>query len=164
MSPFNPAALGRMARSPHLNARVRDRAPEFAAEGERVAGKCVAMSYGASAYARASHTALSPREAEAAVLIKAANRLRSARSAWPEQIRGLNEALSFNQKVWSLLSTEATAETSPLPETVKQNVGRLGVFVLRACIDTMIAPTPEKLDALIAINHNIAAGLQGDAG
>lgn len=122
------------------------------------------MSYGASAYARASHAALSPREAEAAVLIKAANRLRSAKTDWQEQAQVLNEALTFNQKVWSLISTEATAEASPLPEAIKQNVGRLGVFVLRACIDTMIQPTSEKIDALIAINHNIAAGLQGDAG
>lgn len=122
------------------------------------------MSYAANAYARTSQQALSSREAEAAVLIKAANRLRSARVDWPEQARALNEALTFNQKVWSLLSSEATAENSPLPEAIKQNVGRLGVFVLRACIDTMIAPTPEKLDALISINHNIAAGLQGDAG
>ncbi|GJE59952.1 flagellar biosynthesis regulator FlaF [Methylobacterium trifolii] len=122
------------------------------------------MSYAANAYARTSRSALSPREAEAAVLIKAANGLRTIRTGWPEQAAALNEALSFNQRVWTLISSEATAAENPLPEAIKQNVGRLGVFVLRCCIDTMIAPTPEKLDALISINHNLAAGLQGDPG
>lgn len=122
------------------------------------------MSYAANAYARTSRTALSQREAEAAVLIKAANQLRGVRHDWPEHARTLNEALTFNQRVWMLIATDATAPESPLPEAIKENVGRLGLFVLRSCIDTMIAPTPEKLEALITINHHLAAGLQGDPG
>ncbi|GEP08025.1 flagellar biosynthesis regulator FlaF [Methylobacterium oxalidis] len=122
------------------------------------------MMHAANAYAKTSRSVLSPREAEAAVLIKAANRLQSVRAGWPDQEAHLNDALSFNRKVWTVIAGDATAPTNPLPEAVKQNVGRLAVFVFRSTLDMMIAPKPETLDALISINHNIAAGLQGDAG
>jgi flagellar protein FlaF len=76
----------------------------------------------------------------------------------------LNEALSFNQRVWTILATEATADENPLPTDIKQGIGNLGVFVLRSCVDTMIEPTPEKIANLVAINNEIAAGLQGNPG
>ncbi|MDR7036972.1 flagellar protein FlaF [Methylobacterium sp. BE186] len=122
------------------------------------------MMHAANAYAKTSRSVLSPREAEAAVLIKAANRLQTIRAGWPEQERDLNEALTFNRKVWTVIAGDATEPTNPLPEALKQNVGKLAIFVFRSTLDMMIEPKAETLDALISINHNIAAGLQGDSG
>ncbi|MHB2209980.1 flagellar biosynthesis regulator FlaF [Methylobacterium sp. CM6257] len=124
------------------------------------------MNYAANAYAKTSRNApMTPREAEAAVLIKAAQQLIGASQGLATGDTGrLNEALSFNQRVWTLLTSEATADENPLPVDVKQGVGRLGVFVLRSCLDTMIAPTPEKIATLVSINNEIAAGLQGNPG
>lgn len=122
------------------------------------------MSYAANAYARTAQSALTPREAEAAVLMKAAGQLRAARGPDLAPGGGVNAALCFNQRVWTLLGSCATAPDSALPEADKRNFGRLAVYVLDTCLDAMIAPTPEKLDRLISINHTIAAGLQGDAG
>ncbi|AIQ93727.1 MULTISPECIES: flagellar biosynthesis regulator FlaF [Methylobacterium] len=123
------------------------------------------MNYAANAYAKTSHSALSPREAESAVLLKAAQKLIGASQGLSEGDAGrLNDALSFNQRVWTLLTSEATSDLNPLPSDVKQGVGRLGVFVLQSCIDTMIAPTPEKIATLVSINNHIAAGLQGNPG
>ncbi|MCJ2052291.1 flagellar biosynthesis regulator FlaF [Methylobacterium sp. J-070] len=123
------------------------------------------MNNAANAYAKTAHSALTPREAESALLIKAAQRLISASQGIAAGETGrLNEALSYNQRVWTLLSSEATADENPLPTEVKQGVGRLGAFILRSCVDTMIAPTPEKIATLVSINNHVAAGLQGNPG
>ena len=123
------------------------------------------MNNAANAYAKTAHSALTPREAESALLIKAAQRLLGASQDLASGETGrLNEALSYNQRVWTLLSAEATAAENPLPAEVKQGVGRLGVFVLRTCVDAMIAPTPDKIASLVSINNHIAAGLQGNPG
>lgn len=123
------------------------------------------MNYAANAYAKTSHSALTPREAESAVLLKAAQKLIGASQGLAAGDAGrINDALTFNQRVWTLLTSEATSDENPLPNDVKQGVGRLGVFVLQSCIDTMIAPTPEKIAALVSINNHIAAGLQGNPG
>ncbi|MCJ2046530.1 flagellar biosynthesis regulator FlaF [Methylobacterium sp. J-078] len=118
------------------------------------------MSYGASAYARVAQTALSPREAEAAVLIKAAGRLQAIQSDWANQAPALNEALNFNQKVWTIIAGGATAPDSPLPVEIKTSIAELSTFVFKRMIDTLIEPSAEKLTALISINQNIAAGLR----
>ncbi|MGH1569701.1 flagellar biosynthesis regulator FlaF [Methylobacterium sp. P31] len=124
------------------------------------------MNYAVNAYAKTSRNApMTPREAEAAVLIKAAQQLIGASRALASgDTNRLNEALSFNQRVWALLASEATADENPLPADVKQGVGRLGVYVLRSCLDTMIAPTAEKIATLVSINNEVAAGLQGNPG
>ena len=80
------------------------------------------MSFAANAYARTARSALSPREAEAAVLIKAARQLEMVRDDWTNESANLGKALTFNQKVWTLLATDATESTSPLPGEVKQGV------------------------------------------
>lgn len=123
------------------------------------------MNTAANAYARTAHSALTPREAESQLLLKAAQRLIGASQALAtgEHAR-VNEALSYNQRVWTLLSSEATADQNPLPVDVKQGIGRLGAFVLQSCLDTMIAPTPDKIATLVSINNQVAAGLQGNPG
>jgi flagellar biosynthesis activator protein FlaF len=125
------------------------------------------MQNAASAYARVSQTALSPREAEAAVLMKAARLLQTAREEWDAageaRGNGFAEALGFNRKVWTLLSTAATEAGSNLPESVRRSMGHLGAFVLTQTIALLAAPDPQKVDPLIAINRQVAAGLRGQA-
>lgn len=118
------------------------------------------MSYGANAYARVAQTALTPRGAEAAVLIKAAGRLQAIQADWDNQRPALNDALNFNQKVWTIIAGSATAPENPLPDSIKTSIAELSTFVFKRMIDTMIEPTAEKLTALININHQIAAGLR----
>lgn len=119
------------------------------------------MSYAANAYARTSRSVLTPREAESAVLTKAAQRLQMIRDDWANQSGELVPALNFNQKVWTLLATAATEADNPLPAEVKQNMAKLAVFVFRRMIETMADPAPQKLTAIITINLNLAAGLSG---
>ena len=120
------------------------------------------MHNAASAYAKAAHSALTPREAEAAVLIKAATRLQAVQDNWSEAAPALNEALTFNQKVWTLIAGAATASDSPLPDAMKSSVANLALFVFRRTLDTMVQPQLDKLSALIRINRELAAGLRGN--
>lgn len=121
------------------------------------------MQHAASAYARVSQTALSPREAEAAVLMKAAHLLQTARDAWAGEGRGLADALGFNRKVWTVLATAATETGSGLSEDVRRSMTHLGAFVITQTIATLTEPAPEKVDPLISINREVAAGLRGHA-
>ncbi|MEH3147212.1 MAG: flagellar biosynthesis regulator FlaF [Methylobacterium frigidaeris] len=120
------------------------------------------MSYAASAYARVSQTVLTPREAEAAVLIKAAARLQAIQDNWPQPLPTVNEALGFNQKVWTILATAATEPDAPLPGNLKNSMAHLGAFVLTRTLDAMVAPDRDKLTALISINRELATGLRGN--
>ena len=118
------------------------------------------MSFAANAYARTAQSVLSPREAEAAVLIKAARQLEAVRDNWNEAGGTLNKALNFNQKVWTILATGATAPENPLPASVKDDIARLSMFVFRRIVDTLVEPKAENLTALININQQVAAGLR----
>ena len=118
------------------------------------------MSYGASAYARVSQAGMSPREAEAAVLVKAAARLQTVQTDWDNQKGVLAEALNFTQKVWAVIAGAAAEPDCPLPEPIKASIVQLSVFVFRRMVDTLIEPEADKLSALISINHNLAAGLR----
>lgn len=119
------------------------------------------MSYAANAYAKTSQSVMTPREAESAVLTKAAQRLQMIRDNWDLQAADLMPALNFNQKVWAILSTAATDPANPLPQDVKQGIAKLAVFVFGRMVETMVEPEAAKLTALISINQNIAAGLAG---
>ena len=118
------------------------------------------MMQAAQAYARTAQSAMSPREAEAALLMKAARQLEAIRDDWAGQASALPQALNFNQKVWTILAGAATPPESPLPENIKNSIAQLAAFVFKRMIDTMIEPKAEKLSALINVNQQIAAGLR----
>jgi len=105
----------------------------------------------------------SGREIEAAVLTKAAMKLKECQKNWDAVDRNdrLEEALKFNQKVWSIFQSELTNEDHSMPVELRQNLLRLGGFIDRRIFETMANPSPEKLDMIININCNLAAGLRG---
>lgn len=121
------------------------------------------MQHATSAYARVAQASQPPRELEAMVLMKAAARLQAVRDAWDARQGELDEALSYNRKLWTILVSSATGEENPLPPPLKQNLANLGVFVFRHTIALMGAPSPERLGILIDINRELAAGLRGQA-
>lgn len=117
----------------------------------------------AEVYSRAQVSALSDREAEAAVLMKAAAMMKHAQSHWssPDRDRTLEKALRYNQRLWTFFQVALLDEKNPLPQQIRENVLRLSAFIDRRIFETLAYPTPEKLDILININTNIAAGLKG---
>jgi len=115
------------------------------------------------AYRNVEKSTLSGRALEASVLNKAAVCLLEIQRKWgtPDFEAELDEALKYNQKVWSFFQSEVTQADNPLPDEIKKNILALSVFVDRRIFEVMAYPAPEKLDILININRNIAAGLRG---
>ena len=54
----------------------------------------------------------------------------------------------------------ATREENPLPAPIRQNIANLGLFVLNHTIKLEVRPEPSRLDVLININREVAAGLR----
>ena len=113
-------------------------------------------------YETVSSTTLSGRDIEAEVLTKGALKLRQCQESWDEDGRRakLDDALKFNQRVWSIFQGELGREDNPLPKQLKRDLLKLSVFIDKRIFETMAYPSPEKLTAIIEINQNIAAGLR----
>jgi len=95
--------------------------------------------------------------------MKAAALLRHAQAQWtsPEKDRLLDDALRFNQRIWTFFQVSLTEEGNRLPNEIKAQVLTLSGFVDRRIFEIMAFPEADKLSALIAINTNVAAGLKG---
>ena len=103
----------------------------------------------------------SPRDLEADLLLKAASRLQAIRDAWDGAKSGLDDALLYNRKLWSIFLTSATGDDCALPTDVRRNVANLGLFVMKQTVSMISDPKPERLNSLININRELAAGLRG---
>ena len=108
---------------------------------------------------------MTDREAEAAALMKAAALLKHCQSNWAAVDREavLDKALKFNQRLWTFFQVALTDPENPLPRAIKENVLSLSLFIDKRIFEVMAYPSPDKLDILININTNIAAGLKGSA-
>lgn len=104
---------------------------------------------------------LAGRELEAAVLNKAATLLEEAVGHWQEDAEHemLDNALKYNQTLWSVFQAELLDDESPLPTELRQNILSLSSFVDRRTFEVLAYPAPDKLDILIKINRSLAEGL-----
>src|SRR5215216_4611854 len=107
------------------------------------------MQQAANAYSKIAEATHSPRELEAAVLMKAASRLQTIRDDWDGRQRELFAALTYNRKLWTILVSSATDAANPLPAGIKQNVANLGIFIFNHTLAVMTQPAPERLAILI---------------
>jgi flagellar protein FlaF len=105
---------------------------------------------------------MSSREIESAVLTKAALKLKECQDNWDTHDRDarLDEALRFNQLVWSIFQGELLKDDNPLPMQLRQDILGLSAFIDKRIFEVMAFPSPEKLNAIININLNLAAGLR----
>ena len=118
------------------------------------------------AYRNVEKATLSQRDIEATVLTKAAMQLQSIRENWNRDNHDaeLETALNYNQRVWSFFQAELSTAENVLPDEIKRNLLSLSLYVDRRSFEVLAYPAPEKLDILININLNVAAGLRSDAG
>jgi flagellar protein FlaF len=115
------------------------------------------------AYRTIQKSTIDGRELEAHVLVRAAQMLTACRDNWSAADRDvrLTEALKFNQKLWSLFQAELSKSDNPLPRNIREDILSLSAFIDKRIFDVMAFPEPQKLDIIVAININIAAGLRG---
>jgi flagellar biosynthesis activator protein FlaF len=121
------------------------------------------MKNAANTYASVAQAGLSGRDLEASLLIRAAAQLQAVVDGWDERQGQLDEALTYNRRLWSVLATSATDKTNPLPDKVKQEFTLLATFVFKRTTELMVEPQSDKVGSLININRNIAAGLREPA-
>ncbi len=113
-------------------------------------------------YAQTEVSGLGQAELESRALIRTASGLNLIREHWDERRGELEEALEKNRKLWAILASAMNEDDCPQPLEVKKSILSLAMFVFQRTVDTLAAPEPRKLDALININMNIAKGLSGD--
>jgi flagellar protein FlaF len=115
-----------------------------------------------NAYKSVEKTTVSGRETEARVLTEAAIKLRVCQKNWDDDNRGkmLDEALKYNQRIWTIFQSELSKADNPLPDHINLDLLRLSAFIDKRIFEMMAFPEPEKLNIIININENIAAGLR----
>ena len=106
---------------------------------------------------------ISGRATEARVLTKGAQLLRQCQRTWEEpDLRGrLDRALTYNQKIWSIFQVELASPDNPLPASLRISILQLGRYIDRKILEAYGRPQPQKLEMIIKINQNLAAGLRG---
>jgi len=113
-------------------------------------------------YDTVSRATLPGPEVEARVLTKAALKLKDCQDNWNTggKAARLDDALKFNQRMWSVFQGELGRDDNPLPKELRRDLLRLSAFVDKRIFEAMASPAPEKLTPIININQNIAAGLR----
>ena len=113
------------------------------------------------AYETVVKQAASGRELEAAALFKAARLLDACRQNWDaaDRRQQLTDALRFNQRLWTLFQTDLARPGHALPSDLRVNLLRISAFMDTRTFEILAEPSPDKLQALIDINRNIALGL-----
>ncbi len=116
---------------------------------------------GALAYQQVGKQTVNPRELEAGLLSKSASNMQRVRDNWAATTNNeLAVALRFNRRLWIVFMSSVTAPDSSLPIDLRQNVANLGIFISKHTLQLEIAPAAQKLDVLININRQLAAGLR----
>jgi len=121
------------------------------------------MHYASKVYAKTAIETASPRELEARLLLQAAAKLQAVHDSWRDKPSGLDDALLFNRRLWTIFLDAVMSETNRLPAAVRENIRRLGVYIMAETFTLMTKPKPEHLTSIIKINRGIAAGLRSKA-
>ncbi len=117
------------------------------------------MANPAQAYGKMAKLGNDPRELEANLLLRAASQLQKLRDNWEPRSKDILPALHFNRQLWSIFATSVTGGDSELPIDIRQNLANLSIFVFKQTLEVQSSSDPQKLDSLININRQIAAGL-----
>jgi flagellar biosynthesis activator protein FlaF len=104
---------------------------------------------------------MSQRDLEASVLTKAGIMLKNCRDNWnaPDRDARLEEAVKYNQKVWSFFQSELSMPDNALPKKLREDILSLSLFLDKRLFEVLACPDPQKLTIAININLNLAAGL-----
>lgn len=101
------------------------------------------------------------RELEARVLLKAAHKFQLLQENWDDVTQEmLEEVLMYNRQLWMMFVDTAVEDTDEArPQALRNNIASLGIFIFKHTVKTISQPSKDKLDILIEINREIAAGL-----
>jgi flagellar protein FlbT len=118
------------------------------------------MRHAVNAYTKTAVETASPRALEASLLLQAAAKVQAVHDSWSDKPQGLDEALLYNRRLWTIFVDAVMRDTNQLPKEVCENIRRLGVYVMAETFTLMTKPKPEHLKSIIKINRGLAAGLR----
>lgn len=102
---------------------------------------------------------LGKRDIEAQALLKAAKKLQDLQNGWDKRSpAAVEETLKYNRQIWVMFYDNATSPTPGNP-SLRTNIVNLAGYVFRRSMDILAEPERDKLNILININREIAAGL-----
>ncbi|MCT4657291.1 MAG: flagellar biosynthesis regulator FlaF [Cohaesibacter sp.] len=113
----------------------------------------------ATAYQDIGQKTGDPRELEANLLLQAAAKLNRAKQNGLNS-EELDEALTFNRKLWTIFVGELIDENHGMPKELRENLVNLGIFTFNHTMAVLADPQNKSVDSLININKNIAEGLR----
>jgi flagellar protein FlaF len=99
-----------------------------------------------------------PRDTESWALTEAARRLIDA-SRDPENHEALQNALTLNQRLWTIFQGAISEPDCPLPRELRENLAALSILVDRQTMARLVDLDSTKLDTLVEINRAVASGL-----
>ena len=101
------------------------------------------------------------RELEAHVLLKSAKFLKDIQDDWDNVSPDvLEETLKYNRQIWMMFYDTALENPEEnRPNDLRSNIINLANFIFKREIEIMTDPKKDKLNILISINRDIAAGL-----
>lgn len=101
------------------------------------------------------------RELEAHVLLKSTKFLQDLQTDWDDITpEFLEETLKYNRQIWMMFYDTALENTEEnRPNDLRSNIINLANFIFKREIEINAAPSKDKLNILININREIAAGL-----
>src|ERR1700685_3383148 len=103
------------------------------------------MRYASEAYSKVAIETAQPRELEASLLLKAAAKLQAVHDNWQDRPVGLDDALLYNRRLWTVFIDAALRENNKLPAQIKENLIKLGAFVMGETFSLMTRPKPDHL-------------------
>lgn len=101
------------------------------------------------------------RDLEGRILLKAAKMLKDLQDDW-ENVNSeiLEKTLLYNRQVWMIFyDTAIENPEGDRPNDLRSNIINLANFIFKREVEVIAQPEKQKLDVLVNINKEIAAGL-----
>jgi len=114
--------------------------------------------YKSSPYSNVPQATADPRQVEGWALAEMARRMNAAQVE-PVNVAQLLQTVRTNWRLWTIIQANLLEPDCPVPLDIRGNVLSLSAFVDRHTVGIIADPQPGKLDVLIQINREIAAGL-----
>ena len=116
-----------------------------------------------NSYATNQKEGLSQIELECRAFICSASAMNRIKEHWEEEKKNLPDILEKNRLLWTVIASAMKEEDCPQPQSIRNNILQLSMFVFKRTLELLGEPRPEGLDVLININLNIARGPSGKA-
>ncbi|WP_425071563.1 flagellar biosynthesis regulator FlaF [Sagittula sp. S175] len=111
------------------------------------------------AYAQNARTTQTPRGTEYELIARVTHRIKAAAEGGPMAYPKLVEALSDNQRLWTMLAIDVADERNALPQDLRARIFYLAEFVQQQT--SKVLTRKGRITPLLEINAAVLKGLGG---